>query len=246
MAEMIVGVYSFPKSGNTWMRHILGKALKLENIYKQIPDAYTDPIWDKAIDVGGRSMIIYKSHSKNELKNIQGREFENDLLLYIVRHPLDVFCSQLNFVSDNVMSDGKIMLPCESVSAIVEQGTLDLFFGAFCTYGTLQPTFADAASWFVNAEQWRARANAEPDRVFVVRYEDMMNQGAAALAPFGKELGLTEADLAASMEDARASTKPDGKFFWKQKTGNYKDLLSEDMIERFETIYKDRLTPLGY
>ena len=74
-----------------------------------------------------------------------GRAFANDLVLYIVRHPLDVFLSQLNYVSANVTANPNIMLPCNSVEDVIARGDLDLYFGAFSVFGTLQPGFADAA-----------------------------------------------------------------------------------------------------
>lgn len=246
MVENSIGIYSFPKSGNTWVRHIIGKGLEVENVYKGIPDYYTDPIWENPININGVDYFIFKSHSRNPINIPERSNIKRNIALYIVRHPLDVFCSQLNYVSKNVTGDQKIVLPCESVDSVVEHGNIDLFFGAFCVYGTLQPSFIDAGSWFVNAENWLARSKKTPEDVFVVRYEDLISCGVEALKPFIEAVGLEQSMIETGLAAAKASTKVDGKFFWKQQSGTYKELLSKALVDRFYSLYGERLEPFGY
>jgi hypothetical protein len=236
----IYGIYSFPKSGNTWVRNILAGAIKTSSNYSEVvPDVYESSIWKSPIVLNGEESVIYKSHSKDELRQNDGKPVHNDGIVYIIRHPLDVFSSQLNYVSDNVTSNPNIMLPCASVDDVIEKGNMDLFLGAFSTFGTLQPGFADAGSWFVNAGNWLARAEAEPDRVVIVRYEDMLEFGPSAFEPALKLMGIPLEDLTDGFTTAKKNTAPDGKFFWKQKAGTHKDILSQEMIDRFMETYAD-------
>lgn len=245
----VVGIYSFPKSGNTWMRAILGNAIERpdgKSGLDSIPDIYTTPIWNTPVDIVGRKTVLYKSHGKNEANTANGRDFVNDLVIYVQRHPLDVFLSHLNFVSANVTKNPHIMLPCDSVEIVIERGELDLYFGAFCVFGTLQPQFADAGSWFTNAENWHARAVADPNRVMIVRYEDMVQHGPDSLSAIAAKIGLTHAQIENGFKRAGAETRADGKFFWKQKAGHFREVLSQAMIDRFFDIYAGRIAPLGY
>ena len=138
------------------------------------------------------------------------------------------------------------MIPCVSVEDVVESGNLDLFFGAFCVYGTLQPQFADAGSWFTNALNWKAKADAEPERVLIVRYEDIASHGPDALLGVASRIGLQPDDLKRGFDIAKAQTKPDGKFFWKQMAGNYRNVLLPEFIERFSQLHGDTLEKFGY
>jgi len=246
MVEKVVGVYSFPKSGNTWMRHIIGKSIGDGSAYEVVPDIYTNPIWEHPVSLNGVETVFYKSHSKNETTQAHGRQFTNDFVLYIVRHPLDVFLSQLNYVSDNVTANPNIKTPCKSVDDIVAAGDLDLYFGAFSVYGTLQPQFADAGSWFDNALAWKSRAEADPDRVFIIRYEDVVNRKAEALEEVMSRVGITPEQLALGFDTAAAQTQPDGKFFWKQKAGNFLDTLPDYMIKRYCSMFRSELAKFNY
>jgi hypothetical protein len=246
MPQRFIGVYSFPKSGSTWMRHIISASVRQSPATKIVPDIYDQSIVDHPVSVGGQETFSYKSHSKLEMTKVGGRTFRNGLILYIVRHPLDVFLSQLNHVSENVHRDPQILAPCVSVEDVVARGDLPLFFWAFCVFETLLPTFSNCGSWFENTSNWRAMAEAEPDRVLIVRYEDLVAQGAAALGPFARQVGWSDADVEVGFKRANASTKPNGKFFWKQVVGNYRNFLPDEMIDRFYRMHGAALTPFGY
>jgi hypothetical protein len=246
MAPRFVGLYSFPKSGSTWIRQIIAQSVQQGKTKEIVPDIYEQSIFDHPVTVAGQETIFYKSHSKLETTKAGGQSFRNDLILFIVRHPLDVFMLQLNHVSENVANDPMIRAPCVSVDDVVLRGDLPLFFGAFCVFGTLSPGFADCGSWFVNTANWRAKAEAEPDRVLIVRYEDLLEKGAAALEPFQRRVGLTDAELARGFTKAISNTRQNGKFFWKQVAGNYKNYLSDEMIDRFNGMLGNALRPFGY
>lgn len=243
--DKIVGIYSFPKSGNTWVRQILGGALSSQPFDFTVPDIYTHPIWNNPIDIGGEKTILYKSHSKYDVSNAYGRDFVNDLVVYIIRHPLDVFLSQLNYVSENVTSSKAINIPCKSVEQVISDDNLDLFFSAFCVYGSLTPSFVDAGSWFDNTVWWHRRMQENPDRVIFLRYEDLVNDQNILYDVF-ERLGLSNEQFVNGLELAKKRTKKDGKFYWKKQSGLHKELLPEHMIDRFMNLHRNTLETLGY
>lgn len=241
----IVGLYSFPKSGNTWMRHILACALGIQELPGTIPDIYKDPLFKNSCRIGCDDTFFYKSHSRKEIKKWSDVKFENDGIVYIMRHPLDVFLSHLNFVSDNVSRDPYILIHCDSVEGVVSREELDLYFGAFIVYGTVQPYFLDAGSWFKNVEFWTNLA-AVDSRVVVVKYEDLHSDPVQALLPVSRVIGVPHAQLCGGFERAQAKTQIDGRFFWKQKTENYRDMLPPQMIERFRRYHGKTVEAYGY
>ncbi|MBO6871998.1 MAG: sulfotransferase domain-containing protein [Balneola sp.] len=244
--DKIYGIYSFPKSGNTWMRHIVSNLIGCENAYDTVPDVYSDNIWNNPVKINSDNVVFYKSHSRSILANAHGRAFEHDHIFYIVRNPLDVFLSQLNYVSDNVTSDQNICVPIASVDSVLQAGNLNLFFGAFCVFGTLQPKFADAGNWFENAEFWKQKSEANPDRVTYLRYEDLLENGVEEVAKVAEKIGVERSRVEFAYQQSNSQTRPNGKFFWKQKSGNYLEYLPLELVHRFWYLNQDRLKRLGY
>lgn len=246
MNTKVIGLYSFPKSGNTWVRNIIANAVGSDDVHTAIPDIYRGSIWKHPIKVGKHDVIFYKSHSKDEVTEAHGRKFKNTQVIYIVRHPLDVFLSQLNYISDNVMGEAGVVLPCKSVDDIIRRGDIELYFGAFCTFGTLQPRFGDAGSWVENTQSWAARQQSEPERILFLRYEDISKNGIDALKDIATRIDVPENTIARGFEAAQNNTKLNGKFYWKQKVRNYRDLLPPELIDRFRSLFDKPLINLGY
>ena len=53
-------------------------------------------------------------------------------------------------------------------------------------------------------------------------------------------------NIALGFKAALNNTKLNGKFFWKQKVGNYRDLIPSDLIDRFRYLFDKPLVDLGY
>ena len=85
MAEATtIGLYSFPKSGNTWVRHILASLLGIDkaNLGKYIPDSHRQGIVEDPIDFKGCTYYIYKSHYNKELRRKAGIKFETMMSIF--------------------------------------------------------------------------------------------------------------------------------------------------------------------
>ena len=52
--------------------------------------------------------------------------------------------------------------------------------------------------------------------------------------------------IAFGWNDGKPTFIVNGKFFWKQKPGLYRDILPEDLIAKFRKFHGDRVAELGY
>ncbi|NDV91704.1 hypothetical protein GTH32_10965 [Alteromonas sp. 345S023] len=243
------GVYSFPKSGNTWMREILRAAFgDTGDTSVSIPDIYEKGINGNPLRADdGRIWSIYKSHSKNEVTKYRDEDFENDFIIYIVRNPYDVFCSQLNYLLRGFERNrGGILVSTSDVDTAKSQGMIPDLFSAFCVYGTLDPYFRDSGNYIENVSNWIKVKNENPDRVLFVKYEDMIQDFEAALTPVFTKLGLDSNKALAAKNLAEQRTNDGGKFFWKKKVNTYKEYLSDDDVLKFKRYHGAVMEELGY
>lgn len=242
------GIYSFPKSGNTWMRELIRALFEIEeSTSTAIPDIYENGIDGKVVlSNSGQQWKFYKSHSKNEVVTYQNNSVVNDLIIYIVRNPYDVFCSQLNYVLRGFEKNkGRMILTCKSVDEAADLGVIEEYFSAFTVYGTLDPYFWDAGNWKENVSNWLDKASKD-ERVIIIRYEDMVENIFKALAPVTQRLGLSSDKINSAFQLADTRTNDGGKFFWKKSSGTYKSYLLEKNINNFKKYHSDILEPLGY
>ncbi len=253
-----IGIYSFPKSGNTWIRHIVSSLYFREfdkKDLKSIPDMHQRVIADaRSTRIGNRMAVkFYKSHCGEIVSQNGGQKINHHGIIYITRHPLDVFLSYLNFLRADVGGPAgarNYFLPVESVEDVVANGSIEVFLDAFILYGTLQPSFAAPKSWFENMEYWTARDVVEQGGrqvpIACLKYEDMVFNGVEAMQPLCDMLGQSKQQVREALSAAGEKTKVNGKFFWKQKPGLYRDVLPDDLIARFRKHHGDRVAALGY
>ncbi len=252
-----IGIYSFPKSGNTWMRHIIAELYSLEfnhrQVSKDIPDMHQGPIFDARpiqLGAGGQAVRFYKSHrceivARNALQKINHRG-----IIYIKRHPLDVFLSYLNYLRDGVNGTaGLYLLPVKSVEEVIANGSLEIFLDCFILFGTLV-NWGNFGNWFEHMAYWTGRDVVEQGGrevpVACLKYEDMVANGVEAMQPLCDMLGQSKQQLEQALLAANEKTRVDGKLFWKQRPGLYKEVLPESLIAKFRKYHGDRVAALGY
>lgn len=142
---------SYPKSGNTWARFIVGnlvasKAVDFTNIESILPDIYVARVRDLARAPPPR---ILKSHEPWNPSYPR--------VIYIVRHPLDVLVSYFFHQKKRGLVTGE--RPSTRFAASFFDGDLD-------SYGT----------WAQHVRGWTDTAR---DHVLTIRYEDMKKDGPA-------------------------------------------------------------------
>lgn len=252
---LYVALNSFPKSGNTWVRAALSHLL-FDGALGAIPDRYRTAarFAPTTHDAEGRKVRLYKSHDRciNAIEAFE--ELRHRAVIHILRHPLDCFLSQLNYylldqtrIADPTLRPGPspFALRAKSVEDAAARGLLDVYLDAFICYGTLNPSFVSAGSWFAHTRYWLARGEpALP--VLTLRYEDLTARGAAAMAPVTDLFGRSRAEMAAAWDKAQADTARDGAFFWRQSPGLYRELLAPAQIERFRAAHGEAVAAAGY
>jgi hypothetical protein len=250
LPERVVGLYSFPKSGNTWLRAIIAGLTGMPTgpgaLHKYVTDSHYGPVTEHGWDFQGVRWYFYKSHFKALMTEDHGAPLQTDRVIHIRRHPLDVFLSYLNFVSKNVSPTAGRGLPfefdrVEDLSA----AEMEALFEIFLQHGTLIPANRAFGTVFEHAAAFRALAR-ETGKVHMLRYEDLLDDFAAAVASICDFLGFRGVDLDAAYRLADRRTQQDGRFFWRRRKETFRDFLTEGQIARFHQRWHDQMVELGY
>lgn len=246
----VVGLYSFPKSGNTWLRAIIAGATEMPMgpgvLQKYVTDSHFGKVIENPWHFQGCDWYFYKSHRKHVLREHEGQVFETDKFVYIYRHPLDVFTSYLNFVSKNVSpAAGKsLQISFDSVEDLTPE-QMEYLFGIFYDHATLIPANRAFGGVFEHIENFQ-RLAAKTGKVHIVRYEDLYDQFDETVTEICDFLGFRDVDIQSVYSFADRRTKQNGKFFWKRQKENFRNYLTDEQVTRFVGRYGDKMKALGY
>lgn len=236
----IIAVASFPKSGNTWIRSIIGSTFDLK--MPQIPDIYKQDFAKAGVVSDTR---FFKTHAGSFKTLVPGTDEAVTNAIHIRRNPLDVFLSYMNFLSDNVTGNAPIPFP--SVEAIVGTDLFDMYFDTFIVTGHLlmNAHALETGTYFKSNLSWLDAA-AKNANILCIKYEDLTQDPLAALKEFRAWFDLPEETFAAGLQQADTATKQDGKFFWRRKSKNFQDILTDDQMGRFLKYRSEDSRRLGY
>jgi hypothetical protein len=243
-----VFLVSYPRSGNTWMRFLLGNLLypdepvTFSNIESRIPEIYFNR--DRALRALPRPRML-KSH--------ESFQPHYPHVIYVVRDPRDVAVSfyHHNVKARNIPDD----YPMTSFVPRFVAGEFDQKFG----------------SWRDNVLSWISLRGENPSFV-MLRYEEMKRDTAGALlqvvaflehCSFRKidsspealqratELSSPERMRALEKEEAASwvltkSTRSDKPFVRTAKAGGWKSQLARGSVEVIESAWGDLMQNLGY
>ena len=150
-------IVSYPKSGNTWLRFLLGTAIKQIkvdwfNVDTIVPDIYRLP--DKNLLEINRPRLL-KSHHSYDARYPK--------VIYIVRNPVDVCVSYYYF----------------KLKFIKRNNNLNFtdYFENF-----LDGNLDDFGSWSYNVSSWVKSNHNKEERILFCRYEDMISDTEAELS----------------------------------------------------------------
>ncbi|GMQ47896.1 sulfotransferase domain-containing protein [Vibrio sp. 10N] len=247
-----VEISSYPKSGNTWFRHLVESALRENFDINYLPidiheKGFSEKKNESICDFEGRDFFIYKSHILNN--NME----KPNKIIHIYRHPLDVFLSALNYLyhqSDKFSEERKRQLFLngvpKGVDKIVEDSQLDHYFEEYLN--TVGENFwpgmlSEKSNYF----EYNLSA-IQLDNVISVKYEDLIqNPKQITLEVLNATFGTDDfTELNVNSVDSKTKNSGNKKFYWKSKAENFKSYLTEEQIKKFSRKYETQLKALGY
>ena len=244
----IVGLYSFPRSGNTWLRQIVASALDIPGnmLQRFVSDMAFGQILTHSVTFEDKQWYFYKSHHKSVVTEHRGQRIKTDKIVYIYRHPLDVFLSYLNFASKNVNSKvgDKLQFQIDSVEKLTKE-QLGSLFQVFMSYGTIMPQNRAYGGYFEHVGNAFALKKAGAD-IHIMRYEDLLNDFDSTARKMFDFVGIEVGDIEAVHGEADQRTALDGKFFWKRQANTHEEFLSKEQIATFNKTFRDKLVAIGY
>jgi hypothetical protein len=238
-------IVSYPKSGNTWTRFLLGNLIyqdepvTFRNVEARIPSIYI--FSDRQLL---RLPRIFKSHDCFDPRYRK--------VIYIVRDPRDVAVSAYHYsIKVKLLPD---TCPMEDFVPLFMSGTFGSGLLADPRWG----------SWYDNVSSWLAmRHNRE---FLLLRYEDMLENAARELYKVADFLGiavyseriaravnLSSADNMRAMEKSQSKdwqltkeTRQDKPFVRKARAGGWKSEMPQAASARIEASWGDLMQKLGY
>ena len=270
----IVWLASYPKSGNTWLRLFLANYLagpngpvpinKVEKyatgdsdaaLYRAAHGPGFNPRDDRAslqgrdaafrlLSSNGADVNLVKTHNKNkrigQLRLIQPSITRR--AIYILRDPLDMIVSY---------ADHYGLTPEQAAAEISNEAT--------CILPSATQVRQFNGAWSEHVKSWTQTSKFP---VTVLRYEDMLADPAAAFSKVMSDLGapvdqarLDAAVTASSFDEARKQEDAGGfrekspastRFFRSGKTGEGRDVLSHEIIERVIAEHGPVMKQFGY
>jgi hypothetical protein len=244
-------IVSYPKSGNTWTRFLIGNLMYPEGVdFSNINQLVPDPE-----DLSKR--VLKRLPRPRILKSHQSFDPRYERVICIVRDPRDVALSQYHFQMKRV---------------VIEEGfPLERFVARFVA-GEVNPEVKyEYGSWGENVGSWlAARRNSKKFQIgsnfLLVRYEDMVDNPKGELSRIARLLGIdpTAERLAKAVERSSAeqmrklekaqghlwsSTKDtlqDKPFVRTAKAGGWRTGLPTSCVREIESAWGRLMIELGY
>lgn len=236
-----VFLVSFPKSGNTWARFLIGNLLSPDrevsfaNLHQVVPDPQATPKrdWDRL----ARPRVI-KSHDCFDPRFPR--------VVYIVRDPRDVVLSQYHYH--------------RKCRRIEDDYPLEKFVARF-----LRGETCPHGSWGENVSTWLLARRNDP-RFLLLRYEDIISDTPRELAKIASFLGIaatpqllvqaaerSSADRMRKLEQAESDqcgltkdSRQDLRFVRAARSGGWSVALSPALVAEIEGSWGWLMRHLGY
>jgi len=263
----IVWLSSYPKSGNTWVRFIIANLLSADvrtsaDVYRLIPDIHKGITSSHLI---GEHTILIKSH----LKYFDRMPLREDTIgaVYIVRHPLDVIASAINYFA--IRDSETYSQASEDERHEIRQSFIREFLEKGAPARWLR---VGMGTWDEHIASWHRKDLPFPR--LTLRYEDLMTEPAERVAQLCQFLSMErsskqiDAVLAASsfermraLEEKEVAEGQSGlfavenptrafalglRFMRKGATGSHREVLTDAQIEKATERFGPVMRQLGY
>jgi hypothetical protein len=233
---------SYPRSGNTWTRFLVGNLVHTEepvtflNVERLVPDMYKHS--DRYMRNLPRPRIL-KSH---EVFDPRYRR-----VIYIVRDPRDVAVSQYHWEMKQ--------------KSVQDEYPIEQFVPRW-----IEGIYWDRlANWGDHVTSWLSTRQGR-DSFVILRYEDLLANAQAELVKVARLLGiepaperlaravdLSSADRMKKLESTQGDkwvqtryTRQDKAFVRKAASGDWRSVLSSQSVKEIETAWGAIMTRIGY
>src|ERR1700737_4626987 len=256
-------IVSYPKSGNTWTRFLIGNLVYPEGVdFSNINQLVPDPE-----DLSKR--VLKRLPRPRILKSHQPFDPRYGRVICIVRDPRDVVLSEYHFeIKQTFVEEG---FPIERHVARFVTGEVEHLKRGMPMREPGGMKLGEYGSWGENVGSWlAARQNSKKfqsgQNFLLVRYEDMVNDPKGELARIARFLGIdpTPERLAKAVERSSADqmrklekeqahlwsatkdTRQDRPFVRAAKDGGWRTGLPASCIRDIESTWGHLMRDLGY
>ena len=257
MKGSAVVIASYPRSGKDWLSQILryfaegramrcfeasptGRARPLGNAPCDLAldkDGYTDldtllNAWPE-INQSASSVLFYKTHHKRVPSFPTGMVFRT---VYLVRDPIRVFVSYLNFLAKT-----RPDLNSKKLDALISSNEISGMLADFVECMGFRQGAPARGSWAENVQFWTA-----PFRANVIgRYEDRLANPLSEHTAILEALGSSPEPGEVENALAKADSGPQ-KVRLRNTESYVEGALDPTMVRAFRDRYRSILKPLGY
>jgi hypothetical protein len=255
LTNKVIWIASYPRSGNTWLRFLVanllvGSITKSEEIEQIVPDSHNIYREKQICQIG--EAIFLKTHWKSDVAI--SKKVESVGAIYIVRNPLDVIASHINYarIADDVIKNN-----------FIEEF---ITFGGFQRYVKFQ-----MGTWVENVESWVFSELNFP--FLMLKYEDMKTNiydavikmcnflrlkktqeeinKAIELSSFKSLLKIEEEEISKDIpgffkREHEVTNNPEYRFMRKGEVGRFKKVMTTQQIERTLNRFAPIMKKLAY
>jgi hypothetical protein len=220
---------STPRSGNTWLRHILAGMYQLEQYAVHTPESID---WAA---LPPRCIVQLHWHNTPEFAQlVAGHGFQ---VVTICRHPLDVLLSILQFAPHEPQTANWLAGAGGDESSIYYQSPSSPAFLAYATSARAAALLSVTPDW------WHAPGLVR------VRYEDLVNQTEATLHSLTGQFGPAQADIKTVLEPLhidKLRLTTTNHHFWKGQPGLWREMIPMDAAVKMAQAHQGVLESLDY
>ncbi|MEP5764916.1 MAG: sulfotransferase domain-containing protein [Halieaceae bacterium] len=244
----VIWIASYPKSGNTWLRHILNQLLCPDvGGHISVPfhaREFPEDIYVHELPIGNVHLVKTHSYPGSEQLNAVSNPFYGAIT--IRRHPLDILLSAVNYNGIKTKSEFFLGGSIKTVDKIIEDGEFDHYVEQFIELDGVSTYCVMSGPWSQYQSQWNDVFTG-PSHLTMV-YEDMVARPEHSVMQISEYFQLdTDMNLAHDIvERVEEKTQVNGEFYWRKQAYNYRKLLPLKTIQRFERHFEKQLLKLGY